>query len=193
MLAPPARQDWSREQLFAHYAAIAEAIGPTPVMVQDAPAFVGVALDPCFVTDLAHAHPNVLYAKPESVPAADAVAHLAALKRLGVFGGHGGLYLLEILEAGADGVIPGCEHPRGFQEIYQAWVNKDFELAGQRFQRLLPLLVWQFQSLECFIASVKTILHVQGLIGPPSLRGARGRSGVLRAMFTASSGAGGAI
>lgn len=171
MVAPSVSGDWSREQLIEHYAAVARAIDPIPLMVQDAPAFVGVALDPIFVQELARAHANVQYAKPESVPASDAVATLAQLPSMGVFGGHGGLYFMDVLEAGADGLIPGCEQPLAFQRIYTRWTSNDRASARLEFERLLPLLVWQFQSLPCFIACVKTLLHAKGLLAHPSLRG----------------------
>jgi 4-hydroxy-tetrahydrodipicolinate synthase len=173
MVAPPERPDWSRDAMLEHYAAVADAADPTPVMVQDAPTFLGVALDTEFVIDLSGSRQNVTYVKPESVPAADAVAALAPVEPLGVFGGHGGLYFLEVLEVGADGLIPGCDQPEAFQEVFDAWEAGAHGAARDRFLRLLPLLVWQFQSLECFIASVKTLLHAKGLVSQPSLRGQR--------------------
>jgi 2-keto-3-deoxy-L-arabinonate dehydratase len=171
MVAPPSKPEWSRDSLLDHYLAVARAIHPTPLMVQDAPVFVGVALDASFVIELAKSSPNVLYAKPESVPAVDAVATLASVSRMGVFGGHGGLYFLEVLAAGADGLIPGCEQPRNFQRIFEQWAKHDVESARAEFEQILPLLVCQFQSLECFIASAKALLHAQGLLEHPSLRG----------------------
>jgi 4-hydroxy-tetrahydrodipicolinate synthase len=171
MIAPPPKPEWSRHTLLDHYAVVARAIYPTSLMVQDAPAFVGVALDASFVIELAKSSPNVLYAKPESLPAVDAVATLASVSRIGIFGGHGGLYFFDVLAAGADGLIPGCEQPRNFQRIYEQWIKHDVEAARAEFHRILPLLVCQFQYLDCFIASVKTLLHAQGLLRHPSLRG----------------------
>jgi 4-hydroxy-tetrahydrodipicolinate synthase len=171
MVAPPSKVDWSRNQLKDHYIAVAKAIAPTSIMVQDAPAFIGTSLDSAFVSELAQQQPNVEYAKPESIPASDAIAALAPLSNMGVFGGHGGLYCIEALEAGADGLIPGCEQPQQFQQIYASWHQSDPDVARRLFERILPLLVWQFQSLEFYIASVKTLLHTQGLLERPSLRG----------------------
>jgi dihydrodipicolinate synthase/N-acetylneuraminate lyase len=171
MVAPPSRADWSVDQLFEHYGRVAEAIHPTPLMVQDAPAFIGVSLSSEFITRLAQRFPNVRYAKPESIPAVDAVSQLASLPDMGIFGGHGGLYFLEVLEAGAHGLIPGCALPRLFQRILDRWTRGDQGSAREAFEAALPLLVWQFQSLDCFIASEKMLLHAQGLIAHPSLRG----------------------
>jgi 4-hydroxy-tetrahydrodipicolinate synthase len=171
MLAPPSKVDWSVDQLFEHYARVADAIHPTPLMVQDAPTFIGVSLSPEFITQLVRRCRNVTYAKPESVPAADAVSLLVSLPGVGIFGGHGGLYFLEVLEVGTHGLIPGCTQPRLFQRIFDSWTRDDRGSARAAFYEALPLLVWQFQSLECFIASEKTLLHAQGLIGHTSLRG----------------------
>jgi 4-hydroxy-tetrahydrodipicolinate synthase len=171
MVAPPSRVDWSVDQLFEHYGRVADAIYPTPLMVQDAPAFIGVSLSPEFITRLVRRFPNITYAKPESVPAADAVCQLISLPRMRVFGGHGGLYFLEVLEAGAHGLIPGCAQPKLFQRIFESWSRNDKESARAVFHQTLPLLVWEFQSLECYIASEKTLLHAQGLLKHPLLRG----------------------
>lgn len=171
MVAPPSRTDWSAEQLFEHYRRVADTVRPTPLMVQDAPAFIGVALSLEFIARLTQHCPNVTYAKPESVPAADAVAQLVSQRGMAVFGGHGGLYFLEVLEAGAQGLIPGCARPELFQRVFEGWTRGDKEFARTVFYEALPLLVWQFQSLDCFIASEKTLLHAQGLVEHPSLRG----------------------
>ena len=171
MVAPPSRTDWSVDQLLEHYGRVADAIHPTPLMVQDAPAFIGVSLSPEFIIRLAQRCPNVTYAKPESVPAVDAVSQLISLPGMGIFGGHGGLYFLEVLEVGAHGLIPGCAQPELFQRIFATWTRGDKESARAAFHEALPLLVWQFQSLDCFIASEKTLLHAQGLTKHPSLRG----------------------
>ncbi len=170
MVAPPPRSDVHREELFEHYSRVAREVAPTAVMVQDAPAFLGVALDADFILELRSQHANVRFAKPESTPAADAIAALRPDRKLGIFGGHGGLYLLDILHAGADGVIPGCEHVRGFVDVWNLWQETRAAEAERQFKRLLPLLVAQFQSLPIFIASVKTVLLARGLLTSAVLR-----------------------
>jgi 4-hydroxy-tetrahydrodipicolinate synthase len=171
MIAPPNRPDWTREEVHRHFAAVAQAIAPTPVMVQDAPAYVGVTLEADFVTRLADEHPNVRYAKPETTPAADAVTYLAGDPRLRVFGGQGGIPMLDVLAAGGHGIIPGCDVPEEFVEIFAAWRRGDEEAARTRHTKLLPLLTTQFQSLDCYIASVKAVLVWRGLITHGALRG----------------------
>jgi 4-hydroxy-tetrahydrodipicolinate synthase len=164
MLAAPRRLDWTRPQLHEHYAAVARAIAPLPLMVQDAPAFVGVALDADFVAALRADCANVTYAKPESVPAADRTAELVALGGIHVFAGHGALHYLDALEAGAHGIIPGCELPAAFVRIYEEHRAGRVDEARAVFARVLPLVVSQFQTLDLFIAASKTLLVELGVI-----------------------------
>ncbi len=171
MVAPPPRPELSRVELASHYAAVADAVAPVPVMVQDAPSFVGVALDAGFVADLRHGHDNVLYAKPESLPALERTAELVALYGIEVFAGYGALYLLDALRAGAAGVIPGCEAPGQIAEIVGDFEAGRLDDAEQRFARILPLLVTEFQSLDYFVACTKILLVELGVIGRPDLRG----------------------
>jgi 4-hydroxy-tetrahydrodipicolinate synthase len=170
MLAPPSNPALSVPELEAHFGAVAEAVAPTAMMIQDAPAFLGVSLEAAFVERLRGAHANVRYAKPEANPAADAVAELAADPGLGVFGGHGGLYALDVLEAGAAGLIPGCECVGAMVEIYESHRAGEDERAEEAYRRILPVLVCEFQSLECFVAGAKSILVERGVISSARTR-----------------------
>jgi len=171
MVAPPPRPELSRDELLAHYSGIADAVAPLPVMVQAAPAFVGVALDAEFVSALRDRCENVRYAKPESVPAFDRTAELVALGGIDVFAGNGALYLIDALRAGAVGVIPGCEMPRLLTRIVGDFDAGRSDAAERVFDRILPLLVTEFQSLDYFIASTKILLAELGIIERPDVRG----------------------
>jgi dihydrodipicolinate synthase/N-acetylneuraminate lyase len=170
MVAPASRADWGRDALLAHYATIAKAAAPTPLMIQDAPSFVGVSLDEGFMLDLASTEPNVLYAKPEGLPAGVWSARLATAG-LTVFGGQGGLYVMDVLEAGATGLIPGPEAAGAFQELLDAWRSGRRDDAWATYLRLLPLLVFEFQGLDHYIACGKALLQRFGVIRNAGLRG----------------------
>lgn len=193
MVAPPSRPEWSREQLFDHYVRIASTVAPLPVMVQDAPAFVGVALDAQFVSELRDVAPNVRYAKSEAVPVADAVAELAALEGVDVFGGHGALYYLDALDAGATGMIPGCELASLYARIFERYEAGERDEARRLFMRALPLVVSQFQSLSYFVAGTKTILAARGLIERPDVRDGAAISELGRRLLLAHASAASAL
>lgn len=170
MVAPPTRPDWTTEQLLEHYTAVAGAIQPVPVMVQDAPSFIGVRLGSAFVSELMRLQPNVRLAKPEALPAGEQAAELVALG-ISVFGGHGGLYFLDVLEAGGSGMIPGCEIPEAHAALFRAYESGECSAARDLFRDVLPLLVTEFQTLDHYIASCKLILTHRGIIERADTRG----------------------
>lgn len=172
MAAPPTIPTLSRQALLDHYLAVCDAAASIEVMVQDAPAFIDVSLGARFVAELAAARPNVRYAKSEAFPAAERTAELVNLlgTRVRVFGGAIGLHYLDVLDAGAVGLIPGCEAPAEFVGIHDLYVAGRRDEAAQRFASLQPLLVFEAQTLDIFIASSKAILKARGIIGSDALR-----------------------
>lgn len=171
MVAPTRRPEWSPAQHLEHFVRVAATVQPLPVMIQDAPTFIGVALDRHFIRELCSHSPNVIYAKPEAIPAADKTAELVELGNIGVFGGHGALYYLDVLDAGAVGMIPGCEMPAAYAQIFELHQAGQHGEARRLFTQVLPLVVAQFQSLDYFIASSKAILVARGVIERPNVRG----------------------
>jgi 4-hydroxy-tetrahydrodipicolinate synthase len=172
MAAPPRIQTLSRQALRDHYLAVCDAAASIEVMVQDAPAFIDVSLGAEFVAHLAADRANIRYAKSEAFPAAERTEELVNLlgKKVRVFGGACGLHYLDVLDAGAAGMIPGCEAPAEFVGIYEAYKAGRRDEAARRFTRLQPLLVFEAQTLDIFIASSKAILKARGIIKSDALR-----------------------
>jgi 4-hydroxy-tetrahydrodipicolinate synthase len=172
MVAPPRIQTMSRQALHDHYLAVCDAAAEIEVMVQDAPAFIDVSLGAGFVAEIAAERANIRYAKSEAFPATARTEELVTLLggRLRVFGGASGLHYLDVLDAGAAGMIPGCEAPAEFVGIYEAYLSGQRNEAARRFARLQPLLVFETQTLDIFIASSKAILKSRGIIRSDALR-----------------------
>jgi 2-keto-3-deoxy-L-arabinonate dehydratase len=152
------------DEIAAHYESIARTIDPLPLIVQDAPAFLGVSLGRSFIEALMERAPNVRYAKPEGTPAVELVAELTGIPGLCVLGGHAGLHLPDELAAGAVGTLPGPEAPAAHQGVVDRWTRGDHEGARALHARLLPLLVAEFQGLGHYVVSVKELLVALGLI-----------------------------
>lgn len=173
MAAPPRMPTMSRQSLREHYLAVCDAAGSIEVMVQDAPAFIDVSLGAEFVANLASERVNIRYAKSEAFPAAERTSELVNLlgNRVQVFGGACGLHFLDVLDAGAAGMIPGCEAPAEFVRIYTAYRAGRRDEAARIFAGLQPLLVFEAQTLDIFIASSKNILKSRGVIRSDALRG----------------------
>lgn len=113
MVAPVSTQE---QAVLAQYREIDEALvasgGRVPVIVHDYPAATGIRLS---TTTLSRVHaevPSVTTVKLEDAPTpAKVTAIKAASRDLAVLGGLGGLYLLEELGRGADGVMTGLSYP----------------------------------------------------------------------------------
>jgi 4-hydroxy-tetrahydrodipicolinate synthase len=173
MVAPPNVHGASRAELWQHYLSVSDAADGIDLMVQDAPAFLDVSLGAKFVSELAAARHNVRYAKSEAFPAAECTHELRDLlpESVGIFGGGSGLHLIDVLEAGAIGIIPGSEAPAQFVSIFNAYSVGDQAEARRQFARIQPLLVFETQSLDIFVASSKAMLKARGLISSDALRG----------------------
>ena len=113
---------------------------------------------------------NVRHAKPEGVPVVELVAELAAVPGLRVLGGHGGLHLPDELAAGAVGTVPGPEAPAAHQGVIDLWMRGEHAAARALHERLLPLLVAEFQGLGHYVLCVKELLVELGLISSARTR-----------------------
>lgn len=173
MVAPPSDPPLSgRAELLVHFAAVADAIGDAELMVQDAPQFLGVALDTPMIEDLAQSRLNIGYAKTEALPAGEAVDSLRAARARGttIFGGQAGLHAIDVFDAGAAGIIPGCELAAPLVRLHRAYVDGDRADAVARHRRMLPLLNFMFQDLGHYLRCTKWLLAERGLIDAAATR-----------------------
>jgi 4-hydroxy-tetrahydrodipicolinate synthase len=134
-----------------------------PVMVQDAGAYLGVSLSPAIVRAAAEVSENVCLVKVEAGPL-ELQRWIEALgPRFQVYGGDGGMYQRDSLRLGAAGIVPGPEVVDLLVRIYDADATGDAESAAERFGELLPLLLFEMQSIECYAACAKRILAWRGV------------------------------
>lgn len=129
-------------------------------------------LDAPFVVELARERPNVRYAKIEAAPAGERVAEMVALvgDRIDVFGGQAGLHLLDILDAGGVGIIPGCECTGALVATFEAHRSGRREDAEELYRQIVPLIAFEIQTLDFFIACSKELLRRQGVLSSAALR-----------------------
>jgi 4-hydroxy-tetrahydrodipicolinate synthase len=134
-----------------------------PVMVQDAPAYLGTGLGVDGLLAVLDGGPNVCALKVEggSEP-------IAALRRrsLGIplWAGDGGRHLLDAFRAGAIGAIPGVEVVDRLVAVAELEAAGAGSLADDLFTSLLPLLVFELESLARYAASAKHVLVRRGLL-----------------------------
>jgi 4-hydroxy-tetrahydrodipicolinate synthase len=171
MVAPPRQPDWTRAQLREHFRLVA-ASTTCDVRIQDAPFAIGVELGVEFVLGLAKELPNVRSYKVEALPYWDNAvrAREAAGDALRVLGGHGGLYLMDVLDSGADGLIPGADLTASLVDAWRAYHAGDRQCADAIYRQLLPFLVYEAQSMGLLIGGAKLILQQRGIIASQATR-----------------------
>jgi len=138
-------------------------------------AHLGVGLGVDLVGRIAERAPNVRLVKLEAGPAA--MSHwLAELgDDLAVWGGDGGIYLLDCLRIGAAGIIPGVDLVDLLVGVYEAEARGEAPVAEERLRSILPMLVFQMQdSIDHYNACAKRVLVTRGVLEVSALRSPAG-------------------
>lgn len=163
MLLPPFFLSPSPEAVQAHIYAVLEAVD-IPVMVQYAPGETGLPITPEQLSAVATRYPHAVF-KIECNPPVDYTrAFLSCAPQASVLNGYAGLYMLQMLEAGGKGVMPGCSFTEVYVQIYRYWLAGEKDQASQLHQRLLPFIQRWMSHCEYIIQAEKTVLLERGII-----------------------------
>ena len=88
-----------------------------------------------------------------------------------IWGGDGGVYLLDCLRSGAAGIIPGVDLIDLLVRVYEAEERGDTSLAEERLREILPMLVYEMQhSIDHYNACAKRVLVHRGILEHAGLR-----------------------
>ena len=168
---PPHLMGPSDDAVRAHLTAVLDAVAPTPVIVQYAPAQTGTALDAAILARLARNSPNLVQVKVESTPPGKLISALSLQDPpLRAVVGYAGVQMIDSLRRGADGVQPGSSFPEIYLEIWKLWQDGDHSGAVQLHTRLLPYIAYWMQSVELIIRAEKRISMLRGLISTDHCR-----------------------
>jgi len=154
--------------LAAHLRAIHEATG-VAVVVQDYPASSGVRIGSAQLLEAIAGCAFVAAVKSEAPPTASAIGELTAGTDVPVFGGLGGVGLLDELAAGAAGAMTGFSHPQGLRAALDAWESGGYPAARAAFAPWLPLVNFEAQP-DVGLALRKEILRRRGVIADAAVR-----------------------
>ena len=170
MVSAPAMGKPNPDALFAHYQRVAAAVD-IPVVVQDYPQTSGVHMAPAFIARLFREIPGVQYLKLEDPPTPTKITAIRGLAGddLAIFGGLGGMYLLDELARGSAGAMTGFAYPEALVAICRHMAEGDKAAAEEVFYRHLPLLLFEFQE-GIGVAIRKYALQQRGLISCPRVR-----------------------
>ena len=148
--------------LTAHLRAVHEATG-LPIVVQDYPAISGVTIAADVLAAVLADLPFIAAVKAEAPPTPPAIATLTARLDVPVFGGLGGIGLLDELAAGSAGAMTGFSFPEGLQACVSAFRAGGYEAAREAFLPYLPLVNFE-QQVRIALAVRKEALRRRGLI-----------------------------
>lgn len=148
--------------LAAHLTAIHNATG-AGIVLQDYPVASGVKISAAQIVAVLALCPFIVAVKSEAPPTAEAIAALTAATNIPVFGGLGGVGLLDELAAGAAGAMTGFSHPEGLLAALNAWNDGGFLAAREAFSPWLPLVNFEAQP-GVGLALRKEVLRRRGII-----------------------------
>lgn len=170
MVSAPAMGKPNPDSLFTHYKRLAESVD-VPIVVQDYPQTSGVHMAPGFIARVFQEIPSVQYLKLEDPPTPTKITAIRALTGddLAIFGGLGGMYLLDELARGSAGAMTGFAYPEVLVAICRHMAEGDRSEAESVFYRHLPLLLFEFQE-GIGVAIRKYALQQRGLISSARVR-----------------------
>ena len=139
------------------------------IVLQDYPEASGVRITAAAVLQVLADCPFVVAVKSEAPPTSAAIGALTAGTDVPVFGGLGGVGLLDELAAGAAGAMTGFSHPEGLRAALDAWAHGGFTEARAAFAPWLPLVNFEAQP-GIGLAVRKEILRRRGVFAESSVR-----------------------
>jgi 4-hydroxy-tetrahydrodipicolinate synthase len=155
-------------RLAEHLTAVHEATG-AGIVVQDYPVASGVVASSMTICEAVATCPFVVAVKSEAPPTSVAIAELTQGTGAPVFGGLGGLGLLDELMAGAAGAMTGFSHPSALGSVLRAWEEGGYDAARETYLPWLPLVNFEAQ-LAVGLAVRKAALRERGLISSGAVR-----------------------
>lgn len=176
MVSPPRMAKLNSDAVLKHFAALAEACD-TEIIVQDYPPISGYAMEPRLLARIAAEVPRARTIKLEDPPTpfkTSRILEAAGGIDVRIFGGLGGVFLLEELLAGAAGAMTGFAFPEILVRIVKRFREGRVDDAADLFYRAVPLMRFEFQE-GIGMAIRKEVLRRRGALATSSIRQPGGR------------------
>jgi 4-hydroxy-tetrahydrodipicolinate synthase len=175
MVSPPRMPKLNSNAVVAHYKALADAVD-LPIVVQDYPPITGFAMEPSLLARIAKEIPSARTIKLEDPPTPFKTARIleaSAGTPVQIFGGLGGVFLLEELISGATGAMTGFAFPEILVRIMRHWNAGERDQAADVFYRAVPLMRFEFQE-GIGMAIRKEVLRRRGVLKSAATRAPAG-------------------
>jgi 4-hydroxy-tetrahydrodipicolinate synthase len=171
MVSPPRMPKLNSEAVVRHYHALAEAVD-IEIVVQDYPPISGYPMEPPLLARIAKEIPRARTIKLEDPPTpfkTSQILEQADGVELRIFGGLGGVFLLEELLAGATGAMTGFAFPEILVKVVTLFRSGHVDEAADVFYRAVPLMRFEFQE-SIGMAIRKEVLYRRGVLSSPATR-----------------------
>ena len=169
MIAPPPLEDKSDAAILALYSRIADRVDGA-IVVQDFPPVNDVIMSPEVLGQIAETIPSARYLKLEDPPLMQKIDAIRGhTDKFEIFGGLGGMFLLEELQRGASGTMTGFAFTEILVAVYEAFNAGEIRAAEAIFDRYLPLIRYENQPL-INLTIRKAMLQRRGAFSNPTPR-----------------------
>jgi 4-hydroxy-tetrahydrodipicolinate synthase len=171
MISPPRMAKLNSEAVVRHFSAVADAVD-IELVVQDFPPITGFTMEPSLLARIAREIPRARTIKLEDPPTPFKTSRILELTKdieVRIFGGLGGVFLLEELMAGATGAMTGFAYPEILVEIVKAFRAGEVDKAADVFYRNVPLMRFEFQE-GIGMAIRKEVLRRRGALATSAIR-----------------------
>ena len=171
MVSPPRMPKLNSDAVVRHFLALAEAVD-IEIVVQDYPPISGYAMEPALLARIAREIPRARTIKLEDPPTPFKTSRILEQTKgleVRIFGGLGGVFLLEELMAGATGAMTGFAFPEVLVKIVSLFRAGDADAAADVFYRAVPLMRFEFQE-GIGMAIRKEVLRRRGALASAATR-----------------------
>src|SRR5947209_1258284 len=171
MISPPRMPKINSDAVARHFVEVASAVD-IPIIVQDYPPISGYAMEASLLARIARDVPPARTIKLEDPPTpmkTSRIREQASGVDVTIYGGLGGVFLLEELMAGAAGAMTGFAFPAILVQIVTLFRAGRIDEAADVFYRKVPLMRFEFQE-GIGMAIRKEVLHVRGAIAHAGIR-----------------------
>jgi 4-hydroxy-tetrahydrodipicolinate synthase len=171
MISPPRMPKINSDAVARHFHEVAAAVD-IPIIVQDYPPISGYAMEPALLARIAREVPAARIIKLEDPPTPFKTSRILDLSKgldLKIYGGLGGVFLIEELMAGAYGAMTGFAFPAILVKIVNLFRSGKLDEAAEVFYSKVPLMRFEFQE-GIGMAIRKEVLKRRGAIANASIR-----------------------
>lgn len=162
MAMPPHVVHFDQRGCYDYYKALSDAVD-IPICIQNYIGPLGTPMSPELLTRMCRELPQVQYIKEETLPEPRQLGitvQVAGKDCKGVFGGQGGIYLIDEFNRGAVGNMPACQATDVQVKMWNLLEAGDEAGARKIFNQLLPLI--NYERLYG-VAVYKEVLYRRGI------------------------------